>query len=173
MKFVTIPQLFIVYLFINYRADSQLNSQPFSVDSFYWRSQQLPLYHFNRMGGWGMGSHEVTGKGRVNIEKQQMASKDAISPHTSRKAAKSGPWPNSLISKSCMWLITAGCLLVRSHLKTTRALVDSDKPAQKCKPAWSTLSTMQYSYLKSVSCCCVRERLIFTNPVTNRLHSSR
>ena len=81
-----------------------------------------------------------------------------------------------------MWWITAGCLLAKgiwSHLKVTRALVDvwqaSETSHSKSSQGnfqpqyWPELLVNVYSYrlmVKSVSCCCVCGRHLFSNPVT-------
>ena len=82
-----------------------------------------------------------------------------------------------------MWWITASRLLAKgtcSHLKVTHTLLDVWQ-ASKTSHSKSTSANYQHQYLtellvnmyryhlmvKSVSCCCVRGRLLFSNPITN------
>ena len=81
-----------------------------------------------------------------------------------------------------MWWITASCLLAKgtcSHLKVTWTLMDVWQ-ASETSHSKSSLANFQHQYLaellvnvysyrsmvKSVSCCCARGRLLFSNPVT-------
>ena len=87
-----ILQLFMIYLFTNYRVNSQLNFLPFQI-VFYLCSQYQ--WHFYRVGGWGWaGSHEVAGKGSVFTKISQMASIGAIFTSTYH-SKQLNPWQNS------------------------------------------------------------------------------
>ena len=94
------------------------------------------------------------------------------------------PWPNSSASH-VVKLITAGCLLVKgrwNHLKTTHVLMDAWQ-ASETSHSKSILGNFQYQCLpellvdvysyrlieKSVSCCCVCGRWLFSNLVANIL----
>ena len=90
------------------------------------------------------------------------------------------PWQTH---QPVLWWITASCLFAKgvwSHLKATRALVDlwqaSDRSHSKSSQDnfqpqyWPELLVNVYSYrlmVKSVFCCCVRGRRLFSNLVIN------
>ena len=83
MKFATILWLFIVYLFINYWADSYVAELPTILDIFMGvaNTTSTPI-------GWGMGgSNEYPGKGCINTENNQMAFTGAIlTPHITQRS---------------------------------------------------------------------------------------
>ena len=125
-----------------------------------------------------MGSHKVVGKGYVFTKTSQMASIGVIFTSTYH-TKQLNPWPNS----SSSYVVNYSYL---SICQGDMQPFEGDPDTRGCltslrnKPQQNSLANFQHHYLaellvnvysyrlmvKSVSCCCVRGKLLFSNPVT-------
>ena len=189
MKFVTILELFIIYTYppTSYSVDSQLNYPPFQI-AIYWRSQYTSTPTWSEGGGGRAGSHEVEGNGYVFTNTSQVASIGAI--FASKNHTKQlNPCPNSSPSHvvNYSWLSACqgdmepfeGHPSTRGYLTSLRYNIIQSK---------ISLGIFQHQYLaellvnvqsyrltvKSVSCCCVRGRRLFSKVsyISMKLHIS-
>ena len=125
-----------------------------------------------------MGSHEVAGKGYVFTKTSLMASIGAIFTSTYH-TKQLNPWPNSSASCVVNYSRLSACqgdmepfegdLSTRERLTSLRNKPQQKQPRQLSASKYMPeLLVNVYSYrliVKSVSCCCVRGRGLFSNPV--------
>ena len=140
MKFATILQLFITYL---YRVNSQLNCPPFQV-VFNGITNIINSPIWWKVGGrWPVGSHKVAGKGYVNTENSQRVSIGDIFTSTYH-TKQLNPWPKSLASRVVNYSQLPACQgemeLFEDH-PSTRGCLTSLRNKPTAKAAWATFST--------------------------------
>ena len=125
-----------------------------------------------------MGSYEVAGKGYIFTKTSQMALIGVIFTSTYH-TKQLNSWPNSSASHVVNYSRLSICQedmepfegdpSTRGHLTSLRNKPQQKQPRQLLAPILAELLVNVYSYrlmVKSVSCCCVHGRHLFSNPVT-------
>ena len=144
MKFATILQLFIIYLFTNYRVNSQLNCLPFQI--VFTGVTNITSTPTGWEGGGQAGSHKVASKGYVFTKTRQIASIDVIFTSTYH-TKKLNPWPHSsascVVDYSCLSACQGDMEPFEGNLNTYGHLTRlGNKPQEQdtAKAAWATFS---------------------------------
>ena len=119
-----------------------------------------------------MDSHKVTAKGYVNNVNGQMVSISAIFTSTNH-TKQPNPWPNSSANRIANYSWLCACLGERKPFKEEAVWALVDIWQAIVKVSWVTFSTNACPNCCTAivwwrTCCCVRGRWIFSNPVTNR-----
>ena len=125
-----------------------------------------------------MGSHKVAGKGYVFTKTSQMTSVGAIFTSTYH-TKQLNPWPNSSASRVVNYSRLSACQgdmesfegdpSTRGRLTSLRRSHSKSSQGNFQPQYWPELLVNVYSYrlmVKSVSCCCVRGRHLFSNLIT-------
>ena len=125
-------------------------------------------------------SHEMAGKVYIHTENSQIVSIGAISTSTYHtKQLNAYPSSPASLFVNYNWLSACPMKteLVKDHPNTHERLTGLRNKLQKTsRTIFSTTSYMSdlfvnvwscHVMVKSVSCCCVGERWLFSNPLTN------
>ena len=124
------------------------------------------------------GNHQVASKSYLKTKNSQITYIGAMFTSAYHKK-QLRPWPNSSASHVLSYSWWSACqgdmepfegdLSTRGHLKGLRNKPQQKQPGQFQHQYLAELLVNVYSYclmVKSVSCCCVRGRWHFSNPVT-------